>query len=144
MCYLVVIFLTLFNHEKLKVEANPNNSEDIMKNYLVQRENILKNEQKSHLGNDITLESHEIKVNKKLMEHKLIELDEAMLSGDFGPAKSFYLSKTDIEKSPVFQFIKKMPKGAALHTHHISLGSIKWIVSNLTYWYISQTVILPD
>ena len=46
MCYLVVIFLTLFNHEKLKVEANPNNSEDIMKNYLVQRENILKNEQK--------------------------------------------------------------------------------------------------
>ena len=85
MCYLVVIFLTLFNHEKLKVEANPNNSEDIMKNYLVQRENILKNEQKSHLGNDITLKSHEIKVNKKLMEHKLKELDEAMLTGDFGP-----------------------------------------------------------
>ena len=27
-----------------------------------------------------------------------------------------------------------MPKGAALHTHHISLGSIKWIVANLTYW----------
>ena len=135
MCYLVVIFLTLFNHEKLKVEAYPNNSEDIMKNYLVQRENILKNEQKSHLGNDITLESHEIKVNKKLMEHKLKELDEAMLTGDFGPSKSFYLSKTDIENSPVFQFIKKMPKGAALHTHHISLGSIKWIVSNLTYWY---------
>ena len=26
MCYLVVIFLTLFNHERLKVEANPNNS----------------------------------------------------------------------------------------------------------------------
>ena len=84
MCYLVVIFLTLFNHEKLKVGANPNNPEDIMKNYLVQRENILKNEQKSHLGNDITLESHEIKVNKKLMVHKLKELDEAMLTGDFG------------------------------------------------------------
>ena len=135
MCCLVVIFLTLFNHEKLKVEANPNNSEDVMKNYLVQRENILKNEQKSHLGNDITLESHEIKVNKKLMEHKLKELDKAMLTGDFGPSKSFYLSKKDIESSAVFQFIKKMPKGAALHTHHISLGSIKWIVSNLTYWY---------
>ena len=84
MCYLVVIFLTLFNHEKLKVGAKLNNSEDIMKNYLVQRENILKNEQKSHLGNDITLESHEVKLNKKLMEHKLKELDEAMLTGDFG------------------------------------------------------------
>ena len=84
MCYLVVIFLTLFNHERLKVEANPDNSEDIIKNYRVLRENILKNEQKSHLGNDITLESHEVKLNKKLMEHKLKELDEAMLTGDFG------------------------------------------------------------
>ena len=84
MCYLVVIFLTLFNHGKIKAEANLDNSEDIMKNYLVQRENILKNEQKSHLGNEITLESHEIKVNNKLMEHKLKELDEAMLTGDFG------------------------------------------------------------
>ena len=27
-----------------------------------------------------------------------------------------------------------MPKGAALHTHHISLGSINWIITNLTYW----------
>ena len=80
MCYLVVLFLTIFNHEKLKVQAIPNSSEDIMKNYLVQRENILKNEQISQLGNDITLELHEIKVNKKLME----QLDEAMLTGDFG------------------------------------------------------------
>ena len=71
MCYLVVIFLTLFNHEKLKVGAKLNNSEDIMKNYLVQRENILKNEQKSHLGNDITLESHEVKLNKKLMSSSI-------------------------------------------------------------------------
>ena len=59
-----------------------------------------------------------------------------------GPSKSFYLSKTDIENSPVFQFIKKMPKGAALHTHHISLGSIKWIVSNLTYWYVHKSIFL--
>ena len=111
-----------------------NNHEDIMENYLAQRKNILKKERNNHLGNNLTLTWYEIKANKKLMENKLKELDEAMSTGDFGPSKSFYLSQTNIEKSPVFQFIKKMPKGAALHTHHISLGSIKWIVSNLTYW----------
>ena len=33
----------------------------------------------------------------------------------------------------MFDFVS-LCKGAALHTHSISLGSIKWIVSNLTYW----------
>ena len=105
-----------------------------MKNYLSQRNKLLKKEQENHLGSDMTLDGFEVKANKKLMEDKLKELDDAMLTGDFGPSKSFCLSKTNIENSQVFKFIKKMPKGAALHTHHISLGSIKWIVSNLTYW----------
>jgi hypothetical protein len=26
-----------------------------------------------------------------------------------------------------------MPKGAALHMHHISLGPIAWVIANLTY-----------
>ncbi len=68
------------------------------------------------------------------MEAKLQEIDEAVSTGEFGPSKSFFLSKASIESSKVFAFVQAMPKGAALHTHHISLGSIRWIVSNLTYW----------
>lgn len=108
--------------------------DDLMQNYLSKRKEISLKEQQNHIGNDLNLSYFESKTNEKLMKAKLEELDEAMLTGSFGPAKSFYLSKADIESSSVFQFIKKMPKGAALHTHHISLGSIKWIVSNLTYW----------
>lgn len=105
-----------------------------MKEYLSKRKEISVKEQQNHIGNDLKLNYYESKANEKLMADKIQELDEAMLAGTFGPAKSFYLSKSDIEASSVFQFIKKMPKGAALHTHHISLGSIRWIVSNLTYW----------
>ena len=132
---MIVIFITCFSDKREQiVNGLLSNPDDLMKRYLAQRKNILKEERNNHLGNNLTLAWYEIKANEKLMEDKLKELDEAMLTGDFGPSKSFYLSQTDIENSPVFQFIKKMPKGAALHTHHISLGSIKWIVSNLTYW----------
>jgi adenosine deaminase CECR1 len=106
----------------------------LMKEYLSIRDQIFNNEKAKYLGSSNTLDSDETQANNKLMKYKLKELDEAMLTGDFGPARSFYLTKQDIESSGVFNFIKRMPKGAALHTHHISLGSIRWIVANLTYW----------
>ena len=128
---IIIIFIVLSLSTKFGISTPVDN---LVKDYLESRSRIFNIEHKTSLGQDLTLEWTELKVNSILIKEKIKELDEAMNSGDFGPAKSFYLSKPDIEKSPVFQFIKKMPKGAALHTHHISLGSIKWIVSNLTYW----------
>ena len=107
---------------------------DTFSDYKTLRNKILNREFDQHLGQDLYLSEPEIKVNNILMIRKLQELDEAIKTGEFLPAKSFYLSKENIEKSKIYQFISKMPKGAALHTHSISLGSIKWIVSNLTYW----------
>ena len=67
------------------------------------------------------------------MRSKIAELDASFERAEFAPARSFYLSKEDIENSDVFKFIRDMPKGAALHVHHISLGPIPWVVANLTY-----------
>ena len=67
------------------------------------------------------------------MKNKILELDLSFEKADFAPAVSFFLSRDDIQNSEVFKFIREMPKGAALHTHHISLGPIPWVVSNLTY-----------
>jgi hypothetical protein len=67
------------------------------------------------------------------MRSKILELDAAYEKAEFAPAKSFFLSKEDITNSEVFKFIREMPKGAALHTHHISLGPIPWVIANLTY-----------
>ena len=71
--------------------------------------------------------------NVHLMKNKILELDLSFEKAEFAPAKSFFLSRDDIQNSEVFKFIRGMPKGAALHTHHISLGPIPWVVSNLTY-----------
>ena len=67
------------------------------------------------------------------MRSKILELDAAYEKAEFAPARSFFLSKEDILTSEVFKFIREMPKGAALHTHHISLGPIPWVIANLTY-----------
>ena len=109
-------------------------STDTFEDYKSLRSKILKTEFANHLGEDLILTETEQKVNEKLMLEKWKELDDAIQTGEFLPSKSFYLSKPEIEKSKVYQFIAQMPKGAALHTHSISLGSIKWMVSNLTYW----------
>ena len=107
---------------------------DTFSHYKSLRQEILQTEFANHLGQELILTEPELKVNEKLMLEKWKELDDAIQNGEFLPAKSFYLSKPEIEKSKVYQFISQMPKGAALHTHSISLGSIKWMVSNLTYW----------
>ena len=69
------------------------------------------------------------------MRYKIQELDAAFETSDveFPPSKSFFLSRANIQDSEVFKFIRQMPKGAALHTHHISLGPIQWVIKNLTY-----------
>ncbi|KAJ8023518.1 Adenosine deaminase 2 [Holothuria leucospilota] len=36
-------------------------------------------------------------------------------------------------KSDLFQFIRKMPKGGDLHIHDISMVNIRWVISELTY-----------
>ena len=33
----------------------------------------------------------------------------------------------------VFSFLRGLPKGAALHTHDLSIASVAWVVSDLTY-----------
>ena len=83
---------------------------DLLSDYKTLRNKILNSEFDQHLGQDLYLSETEIKVNNILMIEKLQELDEAIKTGEFLPAKSFYLSKEDIEKSKVYQLISKMPK----------------------------------
>ncbi len=144
---LILLLFTLFKADM----SGGYTVQSLMKDYLNVRDNIFEREkvrfnhllriwskcdnvQDDHLGSDVSLDWDELQANNQLMKWKSKELEEALVSGDFGPARSFYLSKSDIEASKVFAFLRAMPKGAALHTHHISLGSIKWIVANLTYW----------
>ncbi|XP_034234311.1 adenosine deaminase 2-like [Thrips palmi] len=65
------------------------------------------------------------------MEWKRHEYNVA--EADFPPAHSFFLMKPRIEQSRVFQFIKRMPKGAVLHAHDLSAANTDFIVKDVAY-----------
>ncbi|XP_033095574.1 adenosine deaminase 2-like isoform X2 [Anneissia japonica] len=97
------------------------------------RSRFLKAEAAKMTGWDIDLNDKETIVNATLMHFKEMEFQSSMKLNNFPPSRSFMTAKKDIEASQVFQIIREMPKGAALHIHEMSLSNITWVVKNLTY-----------
>ena len=58
---------------------------------------------------------------------------QAFKTAHYPPAGNFFDNIEAIESSKVFDFIREMPKGAALHVHDIAIASADWIVANITY-----------
>ncbi|XP_050295454.1 adenosine deaminase 2-like [Anthonomus grandis grandis] len=103
-------------------------------NYLKQRDAILKREQEEFIGGNMVLTQKEEKVNGYLLELKKNELVESYKNfSAFLPAKNFLIAKEDIELSKVFQFIKKVPKAASLHTHMLAGVNADYIIENFSY-----------
>lgn len=120
-CYIVLVFITF-------VKCNE------VSNYWNRRNQLLETERIMAVGGDIVLNKEEIVANKLLLKIKLEELNAGHLNeSDFYPAKHFFESSDNITKlSKVFSVIRKMPKGACLHTHITASGSLDYIL-NLTY-----------
>ncbi|KAF2879247.1 hypothetical protein ILUMI_26924 [Ignelater luminosus] len=101
--------------------------------YWKKREAFIKQEESKMLGSSIILNEKEGIANKILMGYKLREYDNGFKDpASFAPARHFFLSKNDVEKSKVFRFIKKLPKGAALHGHDTAIVSQEYLY-NLTF-----------
>ncbi|XP_037796782.1 adenosine deaminase 2-like [Penaeus monodon] len=100
-----------------------------------QREMMMQLEETDILGHNLKLTEAEMKANEVLMASKAEEIGGAFENNlNFPPAKNFMTVIQDIEASSVFQFISRMPKGAALHLHSSSMASVSWVVDELTYW----------
>ncbi|KAJ8298951.1 hypothetical protein KUTeg_023011 [Tegillarca granosa] len=101
--------------------------------YMQQRKAAMDLDKKEIIGNSIVLNSIEEKVNQILLAAKQDEIDNSYKNGKpFPPAMHFFEGKQLIEKSKVFQMIKIMPKGAALHLHDCSMVDINWLVYNVS------------
>ncbi|XP_015127309.1 adenosine deaminase 2 isoform X1 [Diachasma alloeum] len=97
-------------------------------NYWALRNNILHEEEVKSIGGNLPLEGKERIANTRLMLHKKEEIAKAFLNPDvFLPARNFLEAFGDIEKSRVFEIIKKLPKGAVLHVHHKAMVHADWI-----------------
>ncbi|XP_044739803.1 adenosine deaminase 2-like [Chrysoperla carnea] len=101
--------------------------------YLKSRDKLTEADQLMHLGNKLKLNEKETIVNNLLMKAKHGELHRGLIHPvSFLPSSIFLKAKPFIEKSEVFQIIKRMPKGALLRSHIIGMVSTAFLM-DLTY-----------
>ncbi|KAM7115051.1 adenosine deaminase 2 [Molossus nigricans] len=98
-----------------------------------ERKQLVMREKMMQIGGQLVLKKEEELANEKLMALKKAEMKQAMKTQQFPPSMHFFQAKNLIEKSEVFNILKKMPKGAALHVHDFGILSMDWLVSNVTY-----------
>ncbi|XP_066156899.1 adenosine deaminase 2-like isoform X2 [Euwallacea fornicatus] len=102
--------------------------------YLSKRTSLLREEEKEFSGGQENLSENEEKVNRYLLQLKKLELSESYNNSSlFLPARNFLEVKEEIDKSKVFKFIRKLPKGASLHTHMLAAVNVDYVIRNFTY-----------
>uniref|UniRef100_A0A8D0X6S9 Adenosine deaminase 2 n=1 Tax=Sus scrofa TaxID=9823 RepID=A0A8D0X6S9_PIG len=98
-----------------------------------ERNRLLMREKMMQVGGQLVLQEEEERANGRLQALKEAEMQEAKRTGIFPPSLHFFQAKGLMEKSAVFNILKKMPKGAALHVHDFGMVSMDWLVKNATY-----------
>nr|XP_023028041.1 adenosine deaminase 2-like [Leptinotarsa decemlineata] len=102
--------------------------------YMEERHQILKMEKYMFIGGNTVLSEKEMQVNKIIMKDKLAELTLGYENiTNFLPSQHFFKAKPKINSSKVFSTLKKIPKGASLHTHLLAGVSVDFIMDNFTY-----------
>ena len=101
--------------------------------YREARDRLIAEERMLRLGAGLVLTAEEEKANRRLMTMKGAEIERTRAY--FPPAHSFLREKTKqaIAASPVFDVMKRLPKGAILHAHGGAMGDFRWLVSHATY-----------
>ncbi|KAL2102684.1 hypothetical protein ACEWY4_001852 [Coilia grayii] len=94
-----------------------------------QREMLMQQEASRKTGGTVALNPAELQLNAYLHKLKVQE----MASVPFPPSMHFFKARPYIQQSAIFKLLRKMPKGAALHLHSLSLVSAEWLVRNVTY-----------
>uniref|UniRef100_A0A182N9D8 Adenosine deaminase n=1 Tax=Anopheles dirus TaxID=7168 RepID=A0A182N9D8_9DIPT len=128
MCCLLVLLST---PEANVIVERP--SRPTPEDYWHQRALLAASEAELALGADIILSTNESAVNSYLMGLKLAELSSGFSDPiNFNPARHFFEVLDQIKASPLFEFIREMPKGAVLHAHDTALASTE-VILNATY-----------
>ncbi|KAG8227183.1 hypothetical protein J437_LFUL003389 [Ladona fulva] len=101
--------------------------------YWEERRAFLEGEEQLFMGSSNQLSADEESANSILMNAKNSEFSVYYDNQLFPPARHFFLAKADIEKSKVFNILKKLPKGSLLHGHNTGMVSLGYLVGNITY-----------
>ncbi|MGH6785093.1 MAG: hypothetical protein ACREBP_10790, partial [Sphingomicrobium sp.] len=106
---------------------------DGVADYMAARARLIQQDRARRLGAGLVLTPDEETADRRLLEMKRAELQRTR--SYFPPAHSFLREKTKqaIAASPVFEVMKRMPKGGILHAHGAAMGDFGWLVSHETY-----------
>lgn len=96
------------------------------------RKAVLQVEDIQSTGGRLCLNDLELKVNDIFLKYKSDELARPLPDRNTAHLH-FFLAKPLIDSNKVFQFLQKMPKGAALHTHSLGSVSSEGFIKNITY-----------
>ena len=101
--------------------------------YMKVREELIQAELAMRIDAGIKLGPEEEEANRRLMFLKQEEIERTREY--FPPAHNFLQSKTRqlIDRSPILQIMKRMPKGGILHGHGFAMGDFHWLVKHATY-----------
>lgn len=98
------------------------------------RNNIIAAEESIRTGGNIYLNPREHEADAILLRMKEKSIQKGILdSSNYAPAMHFFHAKPIIDKDPLFDVIKRVPKGAVLHLHNSAGVSSEWVIKNLTY-----------
>lgn len=98
------------------------------------RDAFIKEEFSRSLGSDIVLSEAEQRLNHHVMKLKGEAIQNGVTNpGEFIPARHFFETVHEINESPLFKLIEKMPKGGVLHAHDTAICNLDFIVQ-LSYW----------
>ncbi|KAM8708985.1 hypothetical protein ACLKA7_015883 [Drosophila subpalustris] len=115
------------------VEALLGNSRPSPETYKTVRNAFFNYEESRALGSDLELNTRELQANETIMKAKLTELSEGEITPHlFKPSQHIFNVLDAINKTELFQIVKRMPKGAVLHAHDTALCSTEAIIE-LTY-----------
>lgn len=105
----------------------------ILEDYEKTRNNLLEEETVLALGGKLQLNDQEEILNHILMRLKEAEVDESFKNPHrFNFSKHYFTYRDEISNSKVYQIIKRMPKGGALHIHSTLMLGADYLL-NLTY-----------
>lgn len=85
-------------------------------------------------GGNIYLNPKEEQADEILLYMKQKAIDQGIIdNSNYAPSMHFFNAKPIIDKDPIFDIIKKLPKGGVLHLHNSAGASSEWVIANLTY-----------
>lgn len=96
--------------------------------YLQEREVLLQRDSQLYFDHAVLLGPKEEALNRKMQKWQQELLQQYKEQHFFPPARNFYQSKKHIENNPLFELLRKMPKGGILHLHSSAMGDPDWMI----------------